>query len=163
MLRQLSITSPTAAGPAAGTASAGDIPSLSSAADDLSAQQQVPDSAAAAAAAAAGSGYTWTAQLELLQADITNPGLISPEPWTALGLNPGCDLAACIEVLEHLEPQAVQALGHSVLGALSPKTALFTTPNWEYNEVLRRVLGPGLMWPGPPGRNGKPLRHGDHK
>jgi hypothetical protein len=41
--------------------------------------------------------------------------------------------------LEHLEPQVVDALGHSVLGSLSPKTAIFTTPNWEYNEVLRQV------------------------
>jgi hypothetical protein len=85
------------------------------------------------------SSCTWTAQLELLQAIVTNPGLASSEPWHALGLNPACDLAACIEVLEHLEPQAVEALGHCVLGGLRPKCAVFTTPNWEYNEVLRQV------------------------
>jgi syndecan 1 len=49
------------------------------------------------------------------------------------------DLAACIEVLEHLEPQAVDVLGHNVLGGLRPRVAVFTTPNWEYNCVLRTI------------------------
>jgi hypothetical protein len=81
-----------------------------------------------------------------------------------LGLNPGaCDLAAVIEVIEHLQPSQAANLAHSVLGGLRPKTAIFTTPNWEYNRVLRALSGPGFTWPGPPGRDGLPLRHGDHK
>jgi hypothetical protein len=48
-------------------------------------------------------------------------------------------LAACLEVLEHLEPSAVDALGHSVLGGLQPAVALFSTPNWQYNPVLRAI------------------------
>ena len=67
-------------------------------------------------------------------------GLHGPRQWGAQGLQPGCvDLAACIEVLEHLEPQAVDVLGHNVLGGLRPRVAVFTTPNWEYNCVLRTI------------------------
>jgi hypothetical protein len=88
------------------------------------------------------SGTSWSVQLQLLHGDLTNPNLASPSSgfWQAHGLNPGVvDLAACIEVLEHLEPRAVDALGHSVLGGLCPKTAVFTTPNWEYNSILRAI------------------------
>jgi hypothetical protein len=88
------------------------------------------------------SDTTWSVQLQLLHGDLTNPNLATPGSgfWQAHGLNPGVvDLAACIEVLEHLEPRAVDALGHSVLGGLCPKTAVFTTPNWEYNKVLRAI------------------------
>jgi hypothetical protein len=37
-----------------------------------------------------------------------------------------------------------------------------TTPNWEYNAVLRGVEQ-GASWPGPPGRDGLPLRNSDHR
>jgi hypothetical protein len=131
-MRQLSISSAVAAAPAAAAVALASNTSRSIVQQQQQLQQQSPP-------AAGSSSCTWTAQLELLQADVTNPGLSNPKPWHAYGLNPGCDLAACIEVIEHLEPQAAQALGHSVLGGLGPKTAVFTTPNWEYNEVLRQV------------------------
>jgi hypothetical protein len=134
MMRQLSISSAVAAAPAAAAAALAANTSRPIMQQQQQLQQQSPP-----AAGSSSSSCTWTAQLELLQADVTNPGLINPEPWRAAGLNPGCDLAACIEVIEHLEPQAAEALGHSVLSGLRPKTAVFTTPNWEYNEVLRQV------------------------
>lgn len=104
--------------------------------------QQQQGLSAAGVSSAASDGTSCAIQLQLLQGDLTNPGLASPSSgfWQAHGLNPGSvDLAACIEVLEHLEPQAVDALGHSVLGGLRPHVAVFSTPNWEYNLVLRAI------------------------
>lgn len=111
-------------------------------------QQQQQGLSAAGVSSAASDGTSCAIQLQLLQGDLTNPGLASPSSgiWQAHGLNPGSvDLAACIEVLEHLEPQAVDALGHSVLGGLCPKVAVFSTPNWEYNVVLQAInTGEGI-------------------
>jgi hypothetical protein len=105
---------------------------------------------------------TWSVQLQLLQADLTSPGLAASSSgfWQAHGLNPGSvDMAACIEVLEHLEPQAVDALGHNVLGGLMPRVAVFTTPNWEYNTVLRAInQGEGFC----AGEGGGGYRCGSH-
>jgi len=105
-------------------------------------QQQQQQGDTTAAAVAASEDNSWSVELELLQGDLTNPALASPDAgfWQAHSLNPGCvDMAACIEVLEHLEPRAVDALGVAVLGGLRPKVAVFTTPNWEYNVVLRTI------------------------
>ncbi len=98
-------------------------------------------------------------------------------------------------------------MGPCVLGGLRPRTLIVTTPNWEYNAVLRSAErlgteaaaaaaaaaaangGAGHMkaetpqaaaaagvaapptqtapaaapWPGPPGRDGLPLRCADHR
>jgi hypothetical protein len=107
-----------------------------------SCRQQQQQQQGLSAAGVPSDGTSCAIQLQLLQGDLTNPGLADPSSgfWQARGLNPGSvDLAACIEVLEHLEPQAVDALGHSVLGGLRPKAAVFSTPNWEYNVVLRAI------------------------
>ncbi|KAF8064611.1 HEN1 [Scenedesmus sp. PABB004] len=113
-------------------------------------------------------GHAWACTLELLQGDAAAAALAAPGPWAARGLAPpGCDLAACLEVLEHLDPADVPRLGDAVLGGLRPRAAVFTTPNWEYNAVLQLCAppggGPAPAWPGPPGRDGAPLRHAGHR
>jgi hypothetical protein len=47
-------------------------------------------------------------------------------------------------------------------GGLQPRVLVATTPNWEYNVVLRGVEE-GAAWPGPLGRDGMPLRNSDHR
>jgi hypothetical protein len=72
-------------------------------------------------------------------------------------------MVGCLEVLEHLNSQdEVQDLTDNILGGLKPSCAVFSTPNWEYNAVLR-ALPTAVAWQGPPGRDGHPLRHPDHK
>ncbi|XP_024382976.1 small RNA 2'-O-methyltransferase isoform X2 [Physcomitrium patens] len=51
------------------------------------------------------------------------------------------DLATCIEVVEHMDPEPLRKLGKSILGKLVPKVWLVSTPNIEYNPVIR-----GLEW-----------------
>lgn len=79
-------------------------------------------------------------------------------------------------------------MGPCVLGGIRPRLLLVTTPNWEYNAVLRGAerataaaaaakglhgkaaasgttppVPPASHWPGPPGRDGLPLRCSDHR
>ncbi|MFC6592803.1 3' terminal RNA ribose 2'-O-methyltransferase Hen1 [Deinococcus lacus] len=51
--------------------------------------------------------------------------------------------AALAEVIEHLEPHQLPALGAQVWGNLRPRTIIVTTPNAEYNALL----GGGLRHP----------------
>jgi syndecan 1 len=94
-----------------------------------------------------------------------------------------------LQVVEHLMPQPLQFLGASVLGGLQPRELLVSTPNWDYNSTMQAAIRSKLAaaaaslaasapkggdetwaavetcaeWPGPPGRDGLPLRCGDHK
>ena len=67
----------------------------------------------------------------------------------------GVDAAIFQEVIEHLDPTPLRWLGACLLAALSPRLLLLSTPNFEYNVVMRR-LQPGSMLP-----NG--LRNSDHR
>lgn len=58
------------------------------------------------------------------------------------------DVIACIELIEHLEPDILDSVPKVVFGQLSPKVVIVTTPNVEFN-----VLFPDL----------KGFRHYDHK
>lgn len=58
------------------------------------------------------------------------------------------DIVACIELIEHLEPDILDLMPKAVFGQLSPKVVMVTTPNVEFN-----VLFPDL----------KGFRHYDHK
>ncbi|XP_078382520.1 small RNA 2'-O-methyltransferase-like [Oculina patagonica] len=58
------------------------------------------------------------------------------------------DVIACIELIEHLEPDILKSMPEAVFGQLSPKVVMVTTPNVEFN-----VLFPDL----------KGFRHYDHK
>lgn len=62
----------------------------------------------------------------------------------------GLDAAACVEVIEHLDPERLDAFAAVVFGTMRPRTVVLTTPNIEYN-----VRFPTL----PAGR----LRHPDHR
>jgi 3' terminal RNA ribose 2'-O-methyltransferase Hen1 len=45
----------------------------------------------------------------------------------------GLDAAVLMEVIEHLDPDRLDALERSVLGHAAPETVIVTTPNAEYN------------------------------
>lgn len=62
----------------------------------------------------------------------------------------GHDVAALVEVIEHLDPERLESLEEVVFGDAKPRTAFVTTPNREYN-VLFEGMKPGAM------------RHGDHR
>jgi 3' terminal RNA ribose 2'-O-methyltransferase Hen1 len=60
----------------------------------------------------------------------------------------GYDAAVLMEVVEHVDPDRLPALEHSVFGAAAPATVVVTTPNAEHN-----VRYPGLTG----------FRHPDHR
>lgn len=62
----------------------------------------------------------------------------------------GFDVACLIEVIEHLDPDRIEALERVLFNHARPKTVLVTTPNSEYN-VLFENLDAGKF------------RHGDHR
>lgn len=62
----------------------------------------------------------------------------------------GYDAAALVEVIEHVEPERLDFLTHSVFGHARPRRVVLTTPNAEYNA----------HWPSLP--VGK-FRHPDHR
>ena len=62
----------------------------------------------------------------------------------------GYDAAVLMEVVEHLDPDRLPALEHSVFVVARPRTVLVTTPNVEYNALFETL---------PEGRH----RHSDHR
>jgi 3' terminal RNA ribose 2'-O-methyltransferase Hen1 len=62
----------------------------------------------------------------------------------------GFDAAVLMEVVEHLEPERLEALERSVFAEAAPTTVIVTTPNIEYNVRFESV---------PSDR----LRHRDHR
>lgn len=48
----------------------------------------------------------------------------------------GCEAAALVEVIEHLEPDRLPALVKVVFGAARPATVVVSTPNAEYNALF---------------------------
>lgn len=60
----------------------------------------------------------------------------------------GFDAAALVEVIEHLDPDRIQAMERSVFGHMKPRTVVVTTPNVEYNVLFEDMTG---------------LRHRDHR
>jgi 3' terminal RNA ribose 2'-O-methyltransferase Hen1 len=62
----------------------------------------------------------------------------------------GMDAATLIEVIEHLDPDRLPALGRVVFGETKPKNVVVTTPNAEYNSLFPN-LAPGAF------------RHPDHR
>jgi 3' terminal RNA ribose 2'-O-methyltransferase Hen1 len=62
----------------------------------------------------------------------------------------GIDVATCIEVIEHLDPDRLPFFVENVFGAMRPKLVVLTTPNVEANAKM-----PGL----PAGA----MRHRDHR
>lgn len=62
----------------------------------------------------------------------------------------GYDVAALVEVIEHLDADRLDSLEEVVFAAAAPRTVIVTTPNREYN-VLFEGMKPGAM------------RHADHR
>lgn len=62
----------------------------------------------------------------------------------------GCDAAALVEVIEHLEPERLATLAEVVFGAARPRIVVVTTPNVEHNALFETL---------PAGH----LRHLDHR
>ncbi|MFD7654803.1 3' terminal RNA ribose 2'-O-methyltransferase Hen1 [Actinosynnema sp. NPDC059797] len=62
----------------------------------------------------------------------------------------GYDAAVLMEVVEHLDPDRLPALEHSVFTVARPRTVLVTTPNVEYNDLFEAL---------PAGQH----RHADHR
>lgn len=62
----------------------------------------------------------------------------------------GFDAAACVEVIEHLDPPRLSAFEQAVFAAARPRTVVITTPNQEYNG----------QWPSLPAGS---MRHRDHR
>lgn len=60
----------------------------------------------------------------------------------------GFDAVTCIELIEHLEPEALELLPENVFGYIHPKMAIFTTPNSDFNVLFPKLQG---------------FRHWDHK
>ena len=75
-------------------------------------------------------------------------------PAGAWGDLKGIQCACLVEVVEHLDPEPLRALGACVLGALQPGMLVVTTPNREYNPLLH-TLGSALL----PNK----LRNSDHR
>lgn len=62
----------------------------------------------------------------------------------------GYDAIVLMEVIEHLDPERLPALEHTIFGAARPATVVMTTPNAEYNVRYERLTA-GTM------------RHRDHR
>ncbi|EPS66219.1 hypothetical protein M569_08558, partial [Genlisea aurea] len=50
----------------------------------------------------------------------------------------GCDLATCLEVIEHMEEKEAWFFGEVALGYFRPKILIVSTPNYEYNVILQK-------------------------
>ncbi|XP_065345763.1 small RNA 2'-O-methyltransferase [Cloeon dipterum] len=60
-----------------------------------------------------------------------------------------CDALVCVELIEHLRPEELDAVPFVVFGQVRPRIAVFTTPNADFNELFNNPS--------------KRLRHPDHK
>lgn len=61
----------------------------------------------------------------------------------------GANAVVCIELIEHLEMDIVAKLERTIFGFIQPDIAIFTTPNSDFNVLLKGMLGK--------------FRHYDHK
>lgn len=62
----------------------------------------------------------------------------------------GFDLATCIEVIEHIDEERLDAFKATLFGFAAPRNIIITTPNVEYNVLFENM---------PTGK----LRHSDHR
>lgn len=59
----------------------------------------------------------------------------------------GCEAAALVEVIEHLEPDRLPALVRVVFGAARPATVVVSTPNAEYNSLFPNLQAGAFRHP----------------
>ena len=78
-------------------------------------------------------------------ATMLTEGCTSAGPWAPYR---GWHAAVLVEVVEHLDPEPLAALGPAVFGRLRPPLVVITTPDAGYNEVMAtagvRLLHNGL-------------------
>lgn len=60
----------------------------------------------------------------------------------------GFDVVTCIELVEHLEGEALEKMPETIFGFVRPRLAVITTPNQDFNVVFPDMEG---------------MRHWDHK
>jgi len=96
-------------------------------------------------------GATGTIKVGLVLQDFTTASEAS-QVWADLI---GCDLITMVEVIEHLDPEPLQAVAPVLLGLLRPAVCVVTTPNFEYNAVIEAITKR-------PRKHGG-LRHPDHR
>ncbi|KAL5977367.1 hypothetical protein ACLOJK_021713 [Asimina triloba] len=54
----------------------------------------------------------------------------------------GFDIGTCLEVIEHMEEDKASLFGDIVLSSFCPRLLIVSTPNYEYNPVLQRIVLP---------------------
>jgi 3' terminal RNA ribose 2'-O-methyltransferase Hen1 len=62
----------------------------------------------------------------------------------------GFDVATVVEVVEHVDPERLEAFAQVLFGHAAPATVILTTPNREHNVTFEHLGASGL-------------RHGDHR
>ena len=72
----------------------------------------------------------------------------------AWGEYTGIQAAVFQEVIEHLDPEPLSHLSACLLGSLQPQMLILSTPNFEYNQVLRSL--DNILLP-------NSLRNSDHR
>ncbi|KDR18020.1 hypothetical protein L798_07812 [Zootermopsis nevadensis] len=53
----------------------------------------------------------------------------------------GADAVICVELIEHLYPDTLEALPYNVFGFIKPLIAIFTTPNSDFNVLFPDFTG----------------------
>ncbi|XP_006825373.1 small RNA 2'-O-methyltransferase-like, partial [Saccoglossus kowalevskii] len=59
-----------------------------------------------------------------------------------------CDMMACVELIEHLDPPVLEALRENIFHRIQPNVVVMTTPNADFNVLFKDFQG---------------LRHWDHR
>ena len=53
----------------------------------------------------------------------------------------GADFVSCVELIEHINPEHHDGLVKTIFNDIKPKTALITTPNFDFNVHFPQVRG----------------------
>ncbi|KAL6045975.1 Small RNA 2'-O-methyltransferase [Balamuthia mandrillaris] len=83
-------------------------------------------------------------KISLLQGSICDP-----LPYHSNVLQP-CDALTLVEVIEHIEPVALNGLERNIFEVLRPRVVVVTTPNRDFNQLFSSS-------------SNHPFRHWDHK
>lgn len=75
--------------------------------------------------------------LAVFEGDPLGPRMEVRDAWGGLC---SCDTAAMLEVVQRLDEDELARVGPCVLGALTPRCLVVTTPCKDYNPVLRKAL-----------------------
>jgi len=82
-------------------------------------------------------GTEYPRRIRVFTGDLTKPS----KEWLPSPHDKPPDAVVCLEVLEHLEEGTLIELPEAIFGMLQPGIAIISTPNEDYNIVLRRIFG----------------------